>query len=240
MINIAVILAAGKGARMKDLSANQPKHVIAVDRRPFLFYLLDNLTKAGFKKLIVVVGYQKKVMIERLDKWIGLPLEIIDQTKYVPISHYGTLCPIQAVEHLLSNESFIAVNGDNLYSSRDLMMMRKVNGFSYIAGLKHSHPERYGVLIPGNSDRLQQIIEKPQKSVGDLINTGLYVFTPEIFSVLPLISLSERGEYELTDAVNILAKQGKVKIKILNDYWLDFTKPNDVVQVEQFIKTGKL
>ncbi|MFA4937176.1 MAG: sugar phosphate nucleotidyltransferase [Patescibacteria group bacterium] len=240
MITTAVILAAGKGTRMKELSAEQPKHVIEVARRPFLFYLLDNLNQAGFKKLVVVVGYQKKIMVERLSNWSGLPMEIVDQTKYVPSGHYGTLCPIQAVEHLLAEESFVAVSGDNLYSSRDLGTMKTGGEFNYVAGLVHDHPEKYGVLIPDRDNYLQQIIEKPQTPVGNLINTGLYSFTPEIFSILSEVTLSKRNEYELTDAVNILAKQGKVKIKKLNDYWLDFTKPDDVVIVDQFIKAGKL
>ncbi|MFH1112049.1 MAG: sugar phosphate nucleotidyltransferase [Patescibacteria group bacterium] len=240
MINTAVISAAGKGTRMKDLSATQPKHVIAVAERPFIFYLLDNLKQAGFNKLIVVVGYHKQVMIERLKKWQDLPIEIIDQAKYVPPDHYGTLCPIRAVEHLLGKESFVAVNGDNLYSSHDLEEIKKSDEVNYVAGLKHNHPEKYGVLISSANDYLKKIIEKPQTFVGNLINTGLYSFNPEIFSVISMVSISVRGEYELTDAINILALQDRVKIKKLRDYWLDFTKPEDIAQVEQFIKSGRL
>ncbi|MFH1867274.1 MAG: nucleotidyltransferase family protein [Patescibacteria group bacterium] len=240
MIYTAVILAAGKGTRMKELSAEQPKHVIPVAQRPFLFYLLDNLTKAGFTKLIVVVGYQKEEMIKRLKEWQGPPLEIVNQARFVPADRYGTLCPVQAVEHLLKNKSFVVVSGDNLYSTDDLKVMGEVESFNYIAGLPHSNSERYGVLVEGQEGFLQQIIEKPKDFVGNLINTGLYTFTPEVFKVMPQVKISSRGEYELTDAVTILARQGRVKIKKLKDYWLDFTKPEDVVIVDQFIKAGKL
>lgn len=240
MITTAVILAAGKGTRMKELSHNQPKHIIPVVHKPFLFYLLDNLQAAGFKRLIVVVGYQKEAMLNRLAGWTRLPLEIVDQYEKVASGHYGTLCPVEAVADQVRGESFVVVSGDNLYSAADLKSLRAQDDFNYIAGLSHSHPERYGVLVQGADNFLQKIVEKPKEFVGNLINTGLYTFTPEIFTVMPDVKLSTRGEYELTDAVTLLASLHRVKIKKLSDYWLDFTKPDDIKMVEEFINSGKL
>ncbi len=240
MINTAVILAAGKGTRMRELGLNQPKHVISVKGRPFLFYLFDNLAAVGFKKLIVVVGYQKEIMMERLKVWSRLPVEVVVQSEWVPVDQYGTACPIKAVEHLLSEQSFVAVNGDNLYSIKDLTAFHNLQNENAIAGLWHEHPEAYGVLVAESNNILDKVVEKPSRFVGNLINTGLYAFTQEIFQILPQVKLSVRGEYEITDAINLLASKDKVRIIKLTDYWLDFTKPEDIKIVEKFITDGKL
>ena len=79
-------------------------------------------------------------------------------------------------------------------------------------------------------------MEKPKEFVGNLINTAMYKFTPEIFAALRQIELSLRGEYELTDAISILATQKKVKVKMIQDYWLDFGKPEDIERVAKFLQ----
>ncbi len=121
---------------------------------------------------------------------------------------------------------------------KDLLALNIDDDYCYVAGFKHEHPEKYGVLIPANS-LLKEIIEKPKEYVGNLINTGLYKFTPEVFDVIPKIGLSPRGEYELTDAITLLAKDKKVKIKKIQDYWLDFGNPADIIKLFRFLETSK-
>ena len=110
--------------------------------------------------------------------------------------------------------------------------------FYYIAGLKQEHPEKYGVLIEDGDDFLEKIIEKPKEFVGDLINAGLYKFTPEVFEKIFEIKKSPRGEYEITDAISLLAKEKRVKIKKIKDYWHDFGNPEDVEKLSNFLKNG--
>ena len=109
------------------------------------------------------------------------------------------------------------------------------DNYSYIAGLPHSHPENYGVLAVDENGLLKRIVEKPKDPVGNLINTGLYKFTPEVFDHLDKIKISPRGEYELTDVINLLAIQGKVKAMDLKGIWLDLGKPEDIVRVEKYL-----
>jgi len=105
----------------------------------------------------------------------------------------------------------------------------------YVAGIKVENPQKYGVLVEKNG-KLVKIHEKPEKYVGDLINTGLYKFTPDIFKALEKIKLSQRGEYELTDAITLLAEKGKAKVYTLKDYWLDLGSLEDIPKVEKFLK----
>ena len=112
------------------------------------------------------------------------------------------------------------------------------DNYNYAAGLLHNHPEKYGVLIEDGDDFLEKIIEKPKEYVGNLINAGLYKFTPDIFKNISQIKKSPRGEYEITDAISYLAKNKKVKIKKIKDCWIDFGNPGDVLKFSNFLKNG--
>jgi len=233
----AVIAAAGKGTRMLGLTKNRPKYLIKIREKPFLFYLLDNLLKAGYKKLIIVVGYKGEKIIEFL-KEFNYKATVVNQFEILKEKEYGTACPLKCVKNIIGKENFVMVYGDNLYSVKDLKAFNIRDKYNYIAGFSHEHPEKYGVLI-SKDIFLKKIIEKPKKYVGNLINTGLYKFTPEVFEKLLKIHRSPRGEYELTDIVNLLAKEKKVKIKKIQDYWLDFGNPTDIIKLSQFLKNSK-
>lgn len=248
MINKVVIAAAGQGTRMLELSKNKSKHLIEVNNRPFLAYLMDNLLLAGYKELILVVGFKVELMDDFVKSYqppAGInkndfKILLVNQTEIVgpKEKEYGTACPIKCVGDIVGKEDFIYVAGDNLFSVDDLKSMNINDEFCYIAGLKHDHPEKYGVLIRDGGDFLEKIIEKPKEFVGDLINAALYKFTFEIFDKVLKIQKSTRGEYEITDAISLLAKDKKVKIKIIKDFWHDFGNPEDIKKVCKFLEDG--
>ena len=148
---------------------------------------------------------------------------------------HGTEVCVKFSFSFVDEEDFIVVGGDNLFSSEDLMRIQKEDEFCYVAGWKVEDPSRYGVLLC-KGDVLAEIVEKPKEFVGDLINAGLYKFTPDIFEALEQIDISERGELELTDAITLLAESRKVKVMMLQDYWLDLGKKEDVGKIEEFLK----
>ena len=102
--------------------------------------------------------------------------------------------------------------------------------------MPHKEPQHYGVLEVDAKGFLKSIVEKPSKPPSNLINTGLYKFTPEVFKYIDQVKLSDSGEYYLTDVIDILAHQGKVKAKDLRGLWLDFGKPQDIARVEKYVK----
>lgn len=238
-MNKVLISAAGRGTRMMDLSSDKPKHLITVAGHPFLYYLLKNLKQAGFTDVIMVVGYKKELIEDFLkDYQDQFNLTIVNQFSLLGDKKYGTACPLMCVREILDKEDFLSVYGDNLYSVEDLAAFNINDNFNYIAGLEHEQAQNYGVLEVNNDGLLTSIIEKPQNPPSNLINTGLYKFTPEVFRYLDQIKLSVRGEYELTDIVDILAKQKKVKVKNLKGVWLDFGKPSDIEKVEKYVSTS--
>ncbi len=237
MIKKVVIAAAGQGTRMIHLTKNKSKHLIEVQKRPFLAYLLDNLLKAGYKELILVVGYKEELMRQFLEEY-RYKATVINQFEILGPKEkiYGTACPLMCVKDIVKKEHFLFVCGDNLYSVKDLKEMRDDGKYNYVAGIEYSHPERYGVLITDDGF-LKKIVEKPKKFIGNLINTGLYKFTPEVFDKLSKIHKSPRGENEITDVITLLAKEKKVKVKKIKDHWLDFGNPADIMKLCKFLKT---
>ncbi|MDP2910373.1 MAG: L-threonylcarbamoyladenylate synthase [bacterium] len=247
MISKVVIAAAGEGTRMLHLTANKSKHLIKVKKRPFLAYLLDNLFSAGYRDLILVVGYKEELIRSFLNRYKP-PLKSLRPSQYKirmvsqyeilgpKAKIYGTACPLMCVKDIIKKSQFIYLCGDNLYSIRDLEEMNNSGKYSYVAGLYKKNPEKYGVLVQ-EEEFLKEVIEKPKQFFGNLVNTGLYKFTPEVFDKLKKIKKSPRGEYEITDVINLLAKRKKVKIKAIKDFWMDFGNPADIIVLSYFLSS---
>ena len=225
----AVILAAGKGTRMLPLTEKIPKVLVKINGKPFLHYVIENLSKAGFTELGIVVGYMKEKVVKFLrDNQIEATL--IEQEE-----HLGTGHAVKQARIFCGNENFIVLGGDNFFSVEDLQSINNNDEFCYVVGKEIEDPSKYGVLVV-NEDKLIKIIEKPQTFVGNMINLGLYKFTPKLWAALDKIQLSERGEYELTDALTTLAKLGEVKVEKMKGYWLDLGCKEDIPSVEEFLK----
>ena len=244
MVKKVVISAAGQGTRMLELSKEKSKHLISVKERPFLAYLLDNILEAGYKEIILVVGFREDLIRDFLKdyKFNGndYKIEVVNQFEILgpKEKEYGTACPIKCVKDLVKGESFISLCGDNFYTVEDLKLINVDDEFNYVAGILNDKPENFGVLVEEDGF-LKEIIEKPEEFVGNLINTSLYKFTPEIFEKVFEIEKSSRGEYEITDAISLLAKKKKVKIKKIKDYWMDFGRPDDIKKFEDYLKVSK-
>lgn len=240
MIKKVVIAAAGQGVRMEHLSKDKSKHLICVEQKPFLAYLFENLIEAGFDDFILVTGFRSDLMEKFLEDY-GFKAKIVNQFEILgpKEKEYGTLCPMKCVRDLVGDEDFLAIYGDHIFSVRDLKSFQNLDDkMNYIAARVEEHSENYGVLMT-EGEYLKQIIEKPKEYVGSLVNCGLYKFTSEVFDKIPCVGLSPRGEYELTDAVSMLAGEGKVKVKTIQDYWLDFGRPSDVDKFSALLKTQK-
>lgn len=244
MIRKVVVSAAGQGTRMLHLSNDKSKHLIDVQNKPFLAYLLDNIVRAGYEEIILVVGFREDMIRNFVESYNfegkKPDIKIVNQFEILgpKEKEYGTACPIKCVKDIVGKENFISLVGDNFYTVEDLKLMSIDDNFCYIAGRKEKHPEKFGVLIEDGDDYLEEIIEKPKEFVGNLVNTSLYKFTPEIFEKVFGIEKSPRGEYEITDAISLLAKEKKVKIKKVNDFWMDFGRPDDVEKFTNYIQNG--
>ncbi|MBI2050944.1 MAG: NTP transferase domain-containing protein [Parcubacteria group bacterium] len=240
MIRKIVIPAAGKGTRMLDLAKDRPKHLIDVLDKPFLYYVLNNIQNAGYEEIVLVVGNHAEKMVE-FSQGIGkeFPLTLIDQFKAMGAERYGTAIPVLAAAEAVGDENFVCIYGDNLYSPRDLAAIRELDDeYAWLSLLEVPNPEKYGVPIV-EGDVVRDFVEKPKTFISNWVSIGCYKFTPAIFAEAAKVGKSERGEYELTDAISSLAKQGKVRARKMLDYWMDFGNPDDIKKVGDFLQQKK-
>jgi UDP-N-acetylglucosamine diphosphorylase/glucosamine-1-phosphate N-acetyltransferase len=223
-----VVLAAGEGRRMRPLTANRPKVMLPLANRPILEHLILAARDAGVTEFTLVVGYREREVRNCFGDGERLGVSI----RYVPQRHQlGTGDALRACEGLVSGP-FLLLNGDMVIRSGDLrgLMGRRP---PVIGLFRSSHPEDFGtVRVEG--DRVVELAEKIARPAGDLINAGAYLLDPGIFDLLESIGRSERGEYEITDALSVLIAKGVVTGYSLS-FWLDVGYPWDLLEANATI-----
>lgn len=234
MISTVVVMAAGRGSRMKELTQDKPKHLLPVLGRPFLDYTLDRLRQAGFTDIVILIGHQGQAF----SIYQNIPdIRLVEQQRFH--ERYGTAAAIENVKIAVGDKPFAVIAGDNLYSANDLAKLRAESNRMLIGGFKTEQWQGMGILKQQPDGTLDQIIEKPKEFVGDLINASLYRFTPDIFAVIERLLPSPRGEFEITDAINIVAKNEPVDVVVLEDRWLDLTAPTDIPKIEEALSSSE-
>lgn len=191
--------------------------MIPIDGKPLLEYILNGLILAGFKDLIIVVGYRKEQVINYFqvgDNW-GIKIEYIEQRNLNGTGGATLLC-----ENLIKNEHFFLTWGDILVSYKiykEVFDTFKKNYENFILVTNYTNDPYKGGAIYCEKSYCSDIIEKPPKgkSKSNLNNCGVFILSKEIFDVLKKIRPSERGEIELTDALRFGIKERKWKIRVI-------------------------
>lgn len=215
----AVILAAGKGIRLKPLTDDIPKTLLKVNDRPILQHNLDQLVGL-VDEAIIIVGY-KADQVKKFfgNEYKGIKIKYVEQEKQLGTAH----ALLQAKGHLKGK--FIVMYGDDIYSRNDIENCLKKD--TAILAKVVDDPRRFGVLLVEDG-LVRDIIEKPEKPPSNLVNTGLYVMNDGIFNLLEMVEPSERGEYELTDAVKEFATIEGMAFVLVKDYWITINNMKDI------------
>lgn len=231
----AIVLAGGRGTRMGSLTEYVPKPMIDINGLPFLSHMLDRLIPV-IRPIIFVVGYRgDKIRSFLTNTKYGYYCDpiIVEQEYQLGTGNAVELCS----PYINPGESFLVMNGDSLFSYQDIKALIECSYSQAVTGMHSDTPEKYGVLqsTRRNSSYLKHIVEKPQTFVGDQVNVGLYKLDSGIFPCLKMIPESPRGEYELTDAINMLATDCPVYIYNLRDRWMDLGCPEDVIKISEYL-----
>lgn len=226
-----VILAAGEGKRMRPLTAERPKVMLPVANRPMLEHLVAAVRDAGITEIILVVGYGEREVRE----WFGDGERLGVSIRYVPQRHQlGTADALLATKGLVTGR-FLMLNGDMIVETRDLAALCRMDA-PCMGVYESDHPQDYGVVTT-DGDRITGLEEKSPQPKSNTINAGVYFFDAGIYGLLEEVSLSGRGEYELTDALAEYIKEGRLRAHRLAT-WMDVGSPWDLLDANATLLAG--
>ena len=231
----AVILAAGKGERLKPLTETRPKHLIPLGGRPLLEWTLLRLKEVGVSNVLLVTHF----MEEQIKMYFGDGSLLGMSIKYIHQEEMrGTADAFSIAEEYVGSENFIGMYGDLFVSPNTLRVLLENHNLdeTNISVLPVDDPSQWGIVDLEDS-YVRKIVEKPppEEAPSNLANAGLYVFNPKIFQSIRETGLSTRNEYEITDSLQLLVDSGsKVRAVILSaDGWLDVGQPWNILEANK-------
>ncbi len=227
----AVVLAAGAGRRLSPLTNRRPKPMVPVANRPLLEYVIEAVSDAGVEEVVLVVGYER----ERIQTHFGdggdwdVSIRYVTQGKRLGTAH----AVLQAEAHV--DSPFLVLNGDRVVDSRIVADVRDAladgNEAAAMAVRRSGRPRSYGVVTVRDG-RVETIVEKPGRDVeSELINAGVYAFSPAVFDAIRETDPAADGEYQLPATVERLIDDGGVRAVRHDGVWHDVSYLWDLLDV---------
>jgi len=215
----AVILAGGKGTRLRPYTIAMPKPLVPVGDYPILEIIIRQLSNKGFGRVIITVNHQAdliKAYFGDGHKW-GLSIEYSLEDK--PL---GTMGPLESLTNLPDN--FIVMNGDILTDLDYVALLdnhiKEKNIFT-ISAHHREHNVDYGVLHLDRNSILTGFEEKPKLQY--IVSMGIYAVSKNVLKYIP------KDEYFGFDTLmlKLIESNEKVKVEVFSGYWLDIGRPED-------------
>jgi dTDP-glucose pyrophosphorylase len=229
----AVLLAAGKGTRMRELTNDLPKPMIPVRGQPILRHIVDGLKAAGVTHFQIIVGYRADVVRDYFGDGspLGIAVEYAEQ-----IVQDGTGRVVELARDFAGADPFILSYGDILIDPANYHRLVALKDAEAFVSVKHNPGEiaKGGAVFVNERFEMTDLREKPQpgEPTSPWYNAGVYTFRPSIFEFTAKLEKSPRGEYELTDAIRGLALSGnKVQVLELSGDWADVRDPEVLAQL---------
>jgi bifunctional UDP-N-acetylglucosamine pyrophosphorylase/glucosamine-1-phosphate N-acetyltransferase len=234
----AVLLAAGEGVRLLPITATRPKHLIKVGGKPILQFCLEAVKEAGITEVLIVTHYMGDAIRQYFGdgETFGLQISYAVQEKIL-----GTGNATGVSESYVDGD-FILIYGDLLFgldTVKKVLHSYKQGQHSAVVGaVPVDNPESYGIMEFDEQKKVKRIVEKPAagKAPSNLANAGVYIFSRDIFAKIKQTKNSSRGEVELTDAITMLASEGKTVLatELSKDDWFDVGTPWDLIDANNW------
>jgi dTDP-glucose pyrophosphorylase len=231
----AIVPAAGEGTRLRPLTANKPKGLVDVAGRPILTHVFESLRAAGVDEIVVVVGYRGDDIVAHYgDDFRGVPLTYVWQEEQLGLGH-----AVLAASESVSGD-VVVWNGDNVgaVDLSGLIDHHRDAGAAATLLIDEVSRERAqeGAVFVLDDGEPVGVVEKPDDPPSTLIPLGVFVFSPQVFEALRRVAPSDRGEYELADAVDrLFGEEGGVEVVRLDGWVTNVNTVADVERVEGWI-----
>lgn len=230
-----VIPAAGEGSRLEEVTDDRPKPMVTVAGRPLITYPLDTLVEVGIDELVVVIGHRGETIIDHLgDSYRDVPITYVHQCEPLGLGH----AVLQARPHI--EGPFVVLNADNVFGGDLDGVIRRlddptIDGIIAIEEATLETACETGV-VEVEDGRVTGIVERPEEPPSQLVTTGCYVLPEDVFHACALVQPSARGEYELTDAVDLLVRAGYTIEALPVDGWrVNVNRIDDMERVERLL-----
>lgn len=232
-----LVLAGGKGTRLRPLTHTTAKQLVPVANKPILHYALDSLFQAGIRDIGVIISPETGQAVEdAVKKWCPENVKTCFITQEQPL---GLAHAVKTAKPFIQESSFVMYLGDNLIQSELLTMVKgfqKDESDAHILLKAVNNPQSFGVAELDKNGKVLRLVEKPAKPKSNLALVGVYLFTSRIFDAIDIIKPSKREELEITDAIQQLVEMGsEVKSHEIKGWWLDTGKKDDLLQANQIV-----
>lgn len=239
-IDQALILAAGRGTRMRGLTEDLPKPMLEVAGRPLLEHVVATLREAGIRRCAIVTGYRA----ERIEGHFGDGSRLGVRIEYRRQEERdGTARALLLGRGAMGDRPFLLAWGDIVAHPRNypalLAAFARLGPEGVLAVQWVEDPCRGAAVYVDAEQRIERIVEKPPPGTANThwINAGIGAFTAELFAYAESVRPSPRGEYELPDAISgMIADERRVYAFPLEGFWSDVGTPEDLGRAERLLR----
>jgi mannose-1-phosphate guanylyltransferase len=234
----SLILAGGKGTRLRPLTMHTPKPIMPIANRPFLFYQLELLKRANVHDCILSLSYQPQKIEDKLGDGTLYNMQVSYTVEASPL---GTAGAYRNAEGLI-NESTIVFNGDVLTDidlNEVIHFHREKNALATLVLTPVENPTAYGLVETDADGRIRRFLEKPkpEEVTCNTINAGIYILEPKVLEYIPA-GESYMFEYGVFPA--LLKNNEPFYAYIYDGYWRDIGSSASYLQSNMDVLAGKI
>jgi glucose-1-phosphate thymidylyltransferase len=226
----ALVLSGGKGTRLRPLTFTCAKQLIPVANKPILGYVLDQVATTSIKKVGIITAPETGQFVQDyVTDGSNWDLNVC----YISQEPLGLAHAVKTARRFLGQDSFVMCLGDNVTGQGLNSFIKKFKNehLDALIILKEvDDPSNFGIAQLDVKGNIVRLVEKPKTSMGNLAIIGTYLFSNKVHQAIERIKPSWRGELEITDAIQEMISLGfSVKAEILNSWWLDTGKKDDIL-----------
>jgi glucose-1-phosphate thymidylyltransferase len=236
-----ILLHAGHGTRLRPLTHTGPKQLLPIANKPMSEFCLDSMKESGITEIAIIIGGNGSNKVREYygngENW-GLKITYVEQESPKGIAHAIGIC-----KNFIGEDKFLVFLGDNIIQKSIRNTAEKFESGSSSASIllcEVDNPSRFGIADVKDG-KIIKIMEKPKNPPTNLAVTGIYFLTPSIFDIISRLKPSWRNELEITDALDMLLREGhKITYDTITDYWKDTGTPEDIINAnKEIIKNMK-